>query len=170
MNFILKCSKTFPIGPSVVLHLLHHIQHFLSLIINISENHHKIVLQSRYGMQNVLLLSSFAPPDWLSTHRRATGQVVSQHILRLVFHSSSSHYCPPPLPLRPEIPSPPLSVSRWADCLLLSPPVTFPVPLFYTTMFTNRRNFCRISGKGSLYTSREIFWSQRRAEPEFLIF
>jgi hypothetical protein len=151
MNFIFKCSKNFSYWPSVVLNLLHHTHHFLSLI-NISENHHKIRLQ--------ITVHAKCPPSLhlraarLTEHRRAAGQVVSQHFHRLVFHSSS-HYCPPPSPPTARDPLPPsslcLSLGRLSPSL---PSSHLPSPPFYSTMFTNRRNFCRIIEKGSLYKSR----------------
>jgi hypothetical protein len=151
MNFILKCSKNFSYRPSSVVlhHLLHHTQHFLSLIINISENHHKIVFKSRYAK---------CPPSLhlraarLTEHRRAAGQVVSQHFHRLVFHSS------PPITVPPSPPTardpPPLSLSLAGQTVSFSPLQSPSQSHFYTTMFTNCRNFCRISRQGSLYISR----------------
>jgi hypothetical protein len=111
MNFILQCFQNFSYRPSsVVSHLLHHTQHFLSLITNISENHHKIIFKSRYAKCPPSLLLRAAR---LTEHRRAAGQVVSQHFHRLVFHLSSSHYCPP---------SPPPPTARDPPSLCLSHP------------------------------------------------
>ncbi len=157
MNFILKCSKTFPIGcrPLSYTSSITHAEHFLSLI-NISENHHKIVFKSRYAK---------CPPSLLLRAARLTEQWAQARCWAGSFTTFSATgfsllllplLSPPLSPYGQR--SPPLSLSLAGQTVSFSPlqsPSRFPVHVHKSPEFLpyKRTERVRFTHRGQIQTN-----------------